>query len=194
MNTKPTRLETIRLFLNPNQLRRMATDMERRMSTLSAGSEVWSESFNDYDSGLTGKLMADQDWFHRRADGIPDWDEVMTPGPEALGRFIAIQNEEREFPDTYSGTAWKAAYRMWLTCAANPEMIEDQSFVDKIDIHGLGLTGFQWGWARNAVRHMLGMAPGSNPAIIVIGGGENQPIAPASGPAEMDMRRAIGGD
>ncbi len=34
----------------------------------------------------------------------------------------------------------------------------------------LGLTGFQWGWAFNAGRHVLGLPPEPNPAILTIGG------------------------
>lgn len=33
-----------------------------------------------------------------------------------------------------------------------------------------GMTGFQWGWGVNAARHCLGLGPVPNPAIVTVGG------------------------
>jgi len=117
-----------------------------------------------------------------------NWDET-APGAEALDRFKSIEDEGSEFPETYSGSAWRAAYRIWkAVCERGESSLNASNFPE---VYGLGISGFQFGWAVNAVRQMLGKKPGTNPAIIEIGGPD--PIVPATGPAENDMREAIGG-
>lgn len=37
-----------------------------------------------------------------------------------------------------------------------------------------GPTGFQFGWAHNAVRYALGAEPTGNPAIVTVGGGDGE--------------------
>lgn len=185
-----SRDEKVTLFVDPYMLRKMADEMERHMKEARLGQRVWSESFRGDDVEIV--LMTDQDWFHRRERGIPNW-EAMTPGESALARFVEIAHEELdedyEFPKTYSGSAWHATYRIWKATRECGEKILDED--DVPEAHGLGLSGFQFGWAVNAVRQMLGKKPGTNPAILVIGG--PQPVVPAAGAPEDDMRKAIGG-
>jgi hypothetical protein len=186
------------VFVNPNLLRRLATEMEKFMSeAVVIGGKVWTHDFGSGESRV--RLLADQDWFNRRAGGFLDWDET-TPGPEALARFKALDEvlEVSEFPDTYSGAAWHAAYRVWRAVKTDPEKIDQLKRHDAYayfssDMKGLDLTGFMAGWAVNAVRHMLGLAPGPNPAIVEIGAGDDQPVVPASGSPESDLRKALGG-
>lgn len=192
---KPYKQEIVTLMVNPWMLRKMADEMEKRMADLGVGERVWSETFHDdiMTCALQVVLLADQDWFHKRREGIPNWD-AMAPGPEALARFPLVKNESREFPDTYSGAAWNAAYRIWkATEEHGPEILDSDVWSDikGADCKGLGLSGFQFGWARNAVRQMLGKAPVENPAIVTVGG--PAPVVPASGSAEDDMKGAIGG-
>lgn len=195
----------LRIIINPYQLRCMADRMEEQMASAYPDSRVWKETL-DCDGAIV-QFIADEGWFERLKAGIPNW-EAMVPGPEALERFNVIRNEvrtwatttddpnveveKREFPDTYSGAAWRAAYRIWKEVAVNGrEILADGNPLVDEAARGLGLSGFQFGWAVNAVRQMIGLKPGTNPAILVLGG--EQPIVPATGSPESDMRDAIGG-
>lgn len=40
----------------------------------------------------------------------------------------------------------------------------------RFDLSGVGLSGFQWGWAVNAARYCVELPPVPNPAIVVIEG------------------------
>lgn len=124
-----------------------------------------------------------------------DWDN-MAPGQEALTALQAVESED-ELPHTYSGAAWRAAYRMWLAVKDDPAILDTLGPFDDVpgcDLKGLGLTGFMFGWAKNAVRHMLGRKPGANPAILTIdeNGGRHE-TEPIVGTAEDAMIKAIGG-
>lgn len=189
---KVSRHETVTVLVNPWELRKMAEEMEQGMASSSPGDLVWVESCHDYERDLEVRLVADQEWFQRREEGSPNWDAV-GPCDDVLKRFRIVKdscrNEEREFPNTYSGTAWRAAYRMWAAFDRGEATLEG---LDAVDVKGIGLSGFQHGWAVNAVRQMLGAAPGTNPAIITIGG--PSPIVPALGPAYSDMRSSMLGD
>lgn len=57
-----------------------------------------------------------------------------------------------------------------------PEFVRQQSLSDVMrerglyePIRGLGISGFQWGWAVNAARYCVEVEPQPNPAIITIG-------------------------
>lgn len=185
------RIESISVFVNPRELRDMADDMEARMAEVEAGERVWQETFNA--DGLEVTLVADQDWFHRRKQGIPDWDAV-APGPEALERFTVVEDEASEFPETYSGTGWRAAFRIWKVYRDRPNDLQSIGPYDEIpdvELDNMDLTGFMVGWALNAVRQMLGLAPGKNGAVVTIGG--PQETVPALGPAGSDLRKVLGG-
>lgn len=123
---------------------------------------------------------------------IFDWDKL-GPSPEALKAFDAIQTE-LEFPNTYSGQAWRAAYRIWKVTKDNRSLLEpDEPYgtIKGVELDGLGLSGFMYGWAVNAVRQMFCMPAGGNGAIVTLGVGCEP--APVVGPAELEMREAIGG-
>jgi hypothetical protein len=49
-------------------------------------------------------------------------------------------------------------------------MKEDGYFPDGM----YGCTGFQWGWACNAARKIVGLTPAPNPAIMTIGGNNSE--------------------
>jgi hypothetical protein len=122
-----------------------------------------------------------------------DWENA-GPSPEALAAFADVK-DEREFPHSYSGQSWLAAYRMWKVVKDAPEKLNVGPYenVPGVELDDLGLSGFMYGSAVNAVRQMLGKAPGRNPAILTLGEKEEPPY-PSVGPAEKAMRSAIGGD
>jgi hypothetical protein len=122
-----------------------------------------------------------------------DWEKA-GPSAAALEAFASVESED-EFPNTYSGQSWRAAFRIWRAYRDKPEALDSIGPYDDIpgaDLYGMGLSGFMVGWAMNAVRQMLGRQPGANGAVIVLGE-KNQPAVPAMGPAEADLKRAIGG-
>lgn len=121
-----------------------------------------------------------------------DW-EKNGPSPKALEAFSLVK-EETEFPHTYSGQSWLAAYRIWKAVKDDPAKLMDVGPYDDIpgvELDDLGLSGFMYGWAVNAVRQMCGLRPGGNPAIVTLGEGNRD--YPSVGPAEQAMNRAIGG-
>lgn len=59
------REEIVHVYVNPEELRRWADEMEKKMSTVLPGQLVWTYPlFGDY--GLKVMLTADQGWFHDR--------------------------------------------------------------------------------------------------------------------------------
>lgn len=124
-----------------------------------------------------------------------DWEDAI-PNTRSLEAFALVQSE-KEFPMTYSGQSWRACYRMWKATKHDPKIMEPLGAWDEVpncDIKELGLSGFMWGWAKNALKAMYGFDQTANPAVLEIGAGEDQPVTPAVGTAEQAMRRAIGGD
>lgn len=121
-----------------------------------------------------------------------DWENA-GPSKEALAAFVEVK-DEKEFPRSYSGQAWLAAFRIWKAVKDDHSKLNVGVFADipGCDVSDLGLSGFMWGWALNAVRQMLGHSPGANPAILTLGKGHE--TYPSVGPAEKAMRQAIGGD
>jgi hypothetical protein len=123
-----------------------------------------------------------------------DWDAA-GPSKEALIALAKVKSGD-EFPHTYSGQAWFAAWRIWDATKDHPEKLANASpygDMEGLDLKGWDGTGFMYGWALNAVRQMMGMKPGPNGAILTLGEPE-QPAYPSIGPAENAMRKAIGGD
>jgi hypothetical protein len=120
-----------------------------------------------------------------------NWEKT-GPSQQALDAFAKITDEE-EFPDSYSGQAWRAAYRIWKVYKDKPTELSNcdpYSTPKGVDLKGLDLTGFMFGWAMNAVRQMLGMKAGPNPAIVTLG--EKQEDYPSVGPAEIALKDALG--
>lgn len=121
-----------------------------------------------------------------------NWDEA-GPSKEALEALSKVE-DEKEFPQSYSGQAWFAAYRIWKTVKDSPEKLvkaTPYSDIEGVDLKGWDGTGFMYGWALNAVRQMMGYRPGPNGAIVTLGVGEEPPY-PSVGSAEQAMKRAIG--
>jgi hypothetical protein len=99
-----------------------------------------------------------------------DW-EKSGPSIEALEAFARARDDE--FPQSYSGQAWRAAYRLWLAVKDKPlkevnQIISDPYGYDKSwnwsgenGGEDLGLSGFMAGWAMNAVRQMMNLKPGT---------------------------------
>lgn len=120
-----------------------------------------------------------------------DWEKA-GPSQRSLEALLEVKSEA-EFPDTYSGQAWLAAYRIWKACKDHPEKLLTASpygDIDGVDLKGWDGTGFMYGWALNAVRQMLGMKPGPNGAIVTLGGPQED--YPASCSANADLHRALG--
>lgn len=116
-------------------------------------------------------------------------------GPGALAAFEAVASES-EFPHTYSGQSWLAAFRIWKEYRDKPERLDAIGPYDSIPgvkLDGLGLSGFMVGWAMNAVRQMLHRKPGPNGSVVTVGARGAQPAVPALGPAEDDLKRVLGG-
>lgn len=181
----------ISVFVDPGQLRRWADEMEEAWKTQRLGQRVWSARVGDTGNASV-RIVTDQDYFHRRDRGLPDWDDV-SPSPEALSLLEKVRGDS-DFPQSYSGSAWCAAWHIWKVVKDNPDLLDgNDGFKDipGVDLPDLGLSGFQYGWALNAVRQMLGKKPGPNPAIVTIGAREELPY-PSTGPAESAMKRAMG--
>lgn len=120
-----------------------------------------------------------------------DW-ENSGPTPEARAALEAV-SDEAEFPYSYSGQAWRAAYRILRAYKDQPaELLKIGPYDDipGVALSDLDLTGFMFGWALNAARQLCALPPGPNGAIVNIG--EPMPLVPASGPADADLRRVLG--
>lgn len=118
-----------------------------------------------------------------------DWNSA-GPSLEVFAALEVVENE-LEFPMTYSGQAWAAAWRLWKHFKGR-ELPSDPWDKESHEVlKGMDLTGFMEGWAMNAVRKMRNLSPIGNPAILVIGKGS----VPEDGglPAEESMLKAIRG-
>lgn len=119
-----------------------------------------------------------------------DW-EHEGPSAQALEAFTKV-TDEKEFPDSYSGQAWRAAYRLWKWTGGDVNKLpkSEWEYNPEWNWDELGLSGFMAGWATNAVRQMMHCKPLPNPAILTIGG--PQEVYPSVGPAEIAMKDAMG--
>jgi hypothetical protein len=139
-------------------------------------------------------------WRKKMVTGF-SW-ENSGPNKQALAAFAKVTDERREFPHTYSGQAWRAAYRLWLAIKDKPIDVQKSETADGFAYDpawnwggerggdDLGLSGFMAGWAINAVRQMLDLKAIPNPAVINMDGPQ-EPL-PDTGPAEGMMKTAIG--
>jgi hypothetical protein len=125
------------------------------------------------------------------------WDEA-GPSPQA---WEALQTaQDGDFPWTYSGQAWRAAWRLLKVAREDPQRFAswDGWTSDPLAFEAtadLDLTGFMFGWAINALRVMMEMPPVSDGATVIIGAGEDQrgtELCP-SGPAQADLQIVLGG-
>lgn len=131
-----------------------------------------------------------------------NWDTTR-PTPEIISVFEDVTDDAREFPDTYSGQAWRAAYRLWLAVRYLPAADQRAAMKDGYSYdpswrwsgedgcEDLGLSGFMAGWAINAVRQMLYLNAIPNGAVVTIGA-ESPPL-PSTAPAGDMMHEIIGG-
>lgn len=117
-------------------------------------------------------------------DGPPPWER-----PE-LNRGI-VEAAESEEESGYGYAARSCAHAILVVAEAHPELLDvtdeekrDPSGFEAADNRKLwdavkdrypaaddwlgGVTGFQWGWAHNAVRYVLGVEPTGNPALVSI--------------------------
>ena len=122
--------------------------------------------------------------------------EHLLEAPEPMvGPGIYERAEEGEFTkdDGYDFCGRSLARAMLAVCEADPTLLdvpsreEDESGLERahndklweavketypgIDKWLGGPTGFQYGWAHNAVRYVLEREPVGNPAIMTIGSG-----------------------
>ena len=103
--------------------------------------------------------------------------------------------KETDFPNTYSGQAWRACWLMYHKGykVDKEQFLKQDGWGEFPYLKDLDLTGFMVGWACNALRFMLKQSPVSDGATIIIGGGKNQPKGIPEGNAEQSMYKAIGG-
>ncbi len=105
--------------------------------------------------------------------------------------------KETDFPNTYSGIAWKACWIMYHEgYKKDPEEFLRQDGWGKFPyLHGknLDLTGFMVGWACNALRFILKKSPVRDGATVLLGC-EKQPVGVPSGCADDSLRKTLGGD
>lgn len=88
------------------------------------------------------------------------WAEIPT---EARYEYLDEDGTIMEGDDRFSKGRFTMAQEGWHE-TMKPLLTAEQS----AEWEKLGLTGFQWGWAVNTVRMILGMSPVGNPAIITI--------------------------
>ena len=112
-------------------------------------------------------------------------------GPPIYSREIAAVKDATGMSEAYEVAAAAAAKAMLIVCLEDPSLLnvpskeDDPTGIERAfaDAHwekakerwpGLddwlgGISGFQFGWANNAVRYALGVEPVGNPAIMSIG-------------------------
>ena len=123
-----------------------------------------------------------------------DWDNA-GPLPEA---WQALQHaKDSDFPETYSGTAWRAAWRLLQVAKEQPERFSawDGWTSDNLAreaTRDLDLTGFMFGWAINALRSMMEMEPVADGARVVLGERGGVKLKP-TGSANEELQHALGG-
>lgn len=119
------------------------------------------------------------------------------PSPEA---WQALQQaKDEDFPTTYGGQAWRAAWRLMKVAKEQPERFASWDGWTRDELASevvadLDLTGFMFGWAINALRSMIELPPVADGATVTIGGGDdsgNAGVFPGS--AEQSLRRVLGG-
>lgn len=124
-----------------------------------------------------------------------DWDRE---GPsEQAATALSRVRDESEFPVTYSGQAWRRAFRLWRLTETDPEALDGVGPYDRIpgdegDGYDLELSGFMEGWARNCVRQMRGKRPRPNGALVAIGEPFEQDALPSRRSAAADLKEILG--
>ncbi len=103
--------------------------------------------------------------------------------------------KEADFPETYSGIAWKACWLMYHKGykVDKANFLKQDGWGHFPYLKGMDLTGFMVGWACNTLRFIIKETPVSDGASLIIGGGKNQPVGVYIANAEESMRKAIGG-
>jgi len=132
-----------------------------------------------------------------------DW-STATPGTETWealqtaqdGDFETHQEGTEYTGEDYSRCALRAAWRLLQVAKADPERFAswDGWTSDELAREAtadLGLTGFQFGWAINALRQMMELEPVADGATVILGGADTVRAMPGS--ALQEMHRAIGG-
>lgn len=122
-----------------------------------------------------------------------DWNEV-NPKDITLADFETTKEED--FPNTYSGTAWRACWRMYHLGYKKDkgDFLKQDGWGNFPYLHGLDLTGFMVGWACNVLRYLLKQSPVRDGATVVVGGGDNQPVGVPLKSAEGALHDVLGGE
>ena len=129
-------------------------------------------------------------------DKVYDWDNAV-PSPETWAALQVATDES--FPRTYGGSAWHAAFRLMKVAKEQPERFAswDGWTADPLAYevtHGLDLTGFLFGYALNAVRHMLEMPPVADGATVAVGSvDKNATVRSLPSSPKGELRKALGG-
>lgn len=122
-----------------------------------------------------------------------DWNTVT---PDEVTIEDLKNSVEMDFPQTYSGQAWRGVWKMYhVEYVHNPQAFLKKTGWSHFDyLYGMGLTGFMVGWALNALRKILGFGPVADGATVVIGGSEaEQPVGVPQGTAEQSLKKVLGG-
>jgi hypothetical protein len=106
-------------------------------------------------------------------EGAPAWQGVgPTSGYEAaaetLAHMMLVVADAR--PDLLDVTAERECDPSGWDAANNDKLM--RALAERWptwDDHCGGVTGFQWGWAHNIVRYVVGAPPTGNPAIMTVG-------------------------
>lgn len=114
-------------------------------------------------------------------------------GPRPYDRPEWREPELEEDSGVSAAYGWSArslAHGLLVLCEEDPTLLDvplrdedpsgiEAAFADRLyaafkarwpeGFDWTGATGFQWGWAHNAVRHILGAEPVGNPAVVTVG-------------------------
>ena len=121
-----------------------------------------------------------------------NWNKI---SPKEISLSDLENAKSSDFPETYSGIAWKACWLMYHKGykVDKIEFLKQDGWGDFPYLKSLDLTGFMVGWACNVLRFILKQTPVSDGASIIIGGGKNPPIGIHIDNAEESMKKAMGG-
>jgi hypothetical protein len=132
--------------------------------------------------GEQPKRLSDEEFEQkiRTAEGTGSYDDTATYAARLVLEFLEAHPEHRDTPIEAEG-AWRAPDGHFLTPEELRESLPEGAVYARVreglydvmkeagvPIDGLDLTGFMWGWAANAGRHVLGLAHQPNPAIVEV--------------------------
>lgn len=123
-----------------------------------------------------------------------DWEK---DGPKVItNQFFSEVQDEATFPHSYSGDAWRVAFRFYHKALENEKYYDSLnifSMADTLDFSDLTITLFQLGWAWNTSRQLRGKEVGINPGCLVVRGDTIEaPVIQSVYSAEVDLEVMLG--